>query len=176
MVWGTALWSSTPNKTKFVKKFEVVPKFWSKVWRHALCQPVTKKSMAKTDFCELSDITSQQTFPWNFEATWNFSTNDGLIVAELRLADPLTSCGLYSTYILITRRETKCILSFGVGCTSNADCWLLEIEPGCCIAAILHHSGYIKSGCGRWQNWADQHPNFLNLYKVCGLQYVDWCA
>ncbi len=116
LVLGTALWSSTPNKTDSVTKFKVVPKFWRKVWRHALCQPVIKKFMAKTDFCELSDKTSQQTFPWNFEATWNFFTNPGLIVGELRLAVRLTSCGLYSTHILSTRQETKCILSFGVGC------------------------------------------------------------
>ena len=31
--------------------------------------------MAKTDFCELSDMTSQQTFPGNFGTTWNFFTN-----------------------------------------------------------------------------------------------------
>ena len=28
--------------------------------------------MTKTNFCELSDMTSQWTFPWNFGATWNF--------------------------------------------------------------------------------------------------------
>ncbi len=39
--WGPALWSSTPNKTDFAKKFEVVPKFWSKARRHAVYQTVT---------------------------------------------------------------------------------------------------------------------------------------
>ena len=118
MVWGTACGSSALYKTEFVKKFKVVPKFWSKVWSRALRQPVAKRSMAKTDFCELLDITSQQTFPQNFGTTWNFFANLGLIVAELWLTVPLTSCGLYSTYILSTRRKTKCTLSFWVGCTS----------------------------------------------------------
>ncbi len=62
-VWGIAHWSSTPNKTAFVKKFQVVPKFQIKVWGYALYQPVTQKSMAETDFCECSYTTSQQTFP-----------------------------------------------------------------------------------------------------------------
>ena len=43
-------------------------------------------------------------------------TDSGLIVAELWLAVPLTICRLYSAYILSTHWETKCILSFGVGC------------------------------------------------------------
>ncbi len=62
-VWGIAHWSSTPNKTEFLKKFQVVPKFWIKVWGYALYQPVKQKSMAETDFCELSHTTPQQTFP-----------------------------------------------------------------------------------------------------------------
>ncbi len=35
-VWGIAHWSFTPNTTEFVKKFQVVPKFWIKVWGYAL--------------------------------------------------------------------------------------------------------------------------------------------
>ena len=115
--WGIAHWSSTLNKTEFVKKFQVVPKFWIKVWGYALYQPVTQKSMAETDFCELSYTTSQQTFPVNFGTIWNFFTNCGLIVRELWLAVPQNCWGSSSGYILSTHWETKCILSFGAGCT-----------------------------------------------------------
>ncbi len=117
-LWGIAHWCSTPNKTEFVKKFQVVPKFWIKVWGYALYQPVTQKSMAETDFCELSDTTSQQTFPQNFGTIWNFFTNLGFIVRELWLAVPQNCRGSSYSYILSTHWETKCILSFGSGCIS----------------------------------------------------------
>ena len=39
-VWGIAPWCSTPNKTEFVNKFQVVPKFWIRVWAYALYQPL----------------------------------------------------------------------------------------------------------------------------------------
>ena len=115
-VWVTTHSSSNPKETEFMKKFKVVPKFWSKVWRDALCQPATQKSMTKGDFCELSDTTSQQTFPWNFGTTWNFFTTSGLIVAEVWLAVPLTCQVFCSPYILSSHWETKCIVSFGAGC------------------------------------------------------------
>ena len=71
--------------------------------------------MTKTNFCELSDVTSNKTFPWDFGTTWNFLTKPGLIVAELRLAIPRTCLGFCSTYILRTHLGTKCILSLGAG-------------------------------------------------------------
>ncbi len=114
-VWGPAIWSSIPNKTNFVKKFKMVPKFWSKAWGHAVYQPVASKSMTKTDFYELSDMTSQQTVPWSFGTIWIFFTKPGSVVAELWLAALLSCRGFCSTYILSTRLETKCILSFGAG-------------------------------------------------------------
>ncbi len=58
-VSGIAYWSSTSNKTEFVKKIQMVQKFWIRVWGYALYQP----SLAETDFCELSFTTFQQTFP-----------------------------------------------------------------------------------------------------------------
>ncbi len=39
---------------------------------------------------------------------------EGKTCAEL--VELTRSCGLYSTHILSTHKETKCILSFGVGC------------------------------------------------------------
>ena len=135
-VWGIAHWSSTPNKTDFVKKFQVVPNFWIKVWGYALYQPVTQKSMAETDFCEHSYTTSQRTFPQNFGTIWNFFTNSGLIVRELWLAVPQNCRGSSSGYILSTHWETKCILSFGAGCTNTNDMWLDILYFWVCIGIL----------------------------------------
>ncbi len=74
--------------TEFMKRFNVVPKFGSKAWRHALCQPVTQKSMAEV----LGTL----------EPLWCFFTNPGFIVAELGLAVSVTCQGFCSTYIVTT--------------------------------------------------------------------------
>ncbi len=101
MVWGSACWNSTPNKTEFAKKFKVVPK---------TCTLSASKIEVYNKYRFL--WTFWHNFPTNyyyldFETTWDLFTKQDCIVAELWLAVPLTCRGSAPpTFWVLTRKHT----------------------------------------------------------------------
>ncbi len=150
-VWGIAHWSSTPNKTEFVKKFLVVPKFWIKVWGYALYQPVNTKVNGRNRFL----WTFLHNIPANFPLElWNhleFIHKLWLHCQGTLIGCPSKLLGSSSSYILSTHWETKCILFFWsrvymhylilfliqLFCSAEAGSW--ELSQKLCRCKALHN-------------------------------------